>query len=85
MQKGSVSVVPAVIQSIFALVNLLIIVGGVQMLTFKSRTMGIVASIAAMVDLGACCCVLGIPTSISSLIVLMNPEVKRAFETPPMG
>jgi len=85
MQQGSVGVFPAVIQSIFVLVNLLIIVGAAQMLTFKSRTMGIVSSIAAMVNLGACCCILGIPAGIWSLIVLMNPEVKRAFETPPMG
>ena len=85
MQQGSVGAVPAVIQSFFVLVNLLIIVGAAMMLTFKSRTMGIVASIAAMVNVGACCCILGLPAGIWSLIILMNPDVKRAFETSPMG
>lgn len=85
MQAGSVGATAAIIQSVFALVNVLIIAGGVSMLTFKSRALAIVSSIAAMVNFGACCCILGIPAGIWSLIILMNPEVKRAFETPPMG
>lgn len=84
MQAGSVGVVPAVVQGIFTLVNVLIIVGAVQMFSFKSRTMAIVSAIAAMVNFGGCCCILGLPAGIWSLIVLMNPDVKRAFEAPPM-
>jgi hypothetical protein len=85
MQAGTVGATAAVVQSFFVLVNLVVIVGGASMLTFKSRTMAIVSSIVAMVNCGAFCCVLGLPAGIWSLIILMNPEVKRAFETPPTG
>lgn len=81
MQKGSVGPMAAVIQGIFVLVNAFIIFGAVQMMRQKMRGVAIAASVVAMVNFGTCCCVLGIPVGIWSVIILLQDDVRAAFES----
>ena len=52
--------------------------GALQMKQLRNWNMAMGASIAAMLPCG-CCCIIGLPIGIWSLIVLMKPEVKSAF------
>ena len=80
MQKQSVGPVAAVIQSIFLLLNIVILIGAIQMVRFKMWGFSLAASILAMVNIGTCCCILGLPVGIWSTIVLVQPQVKKAFK-----
>jgi len=80
LQRGQVGPVAMAIQSVFAVVNGVIIIGAVQMLRFQSRIFAIVVSAIAIVNLGTCCCVVGAPIGIWSLIVLSSNDVVKAFE-----
>jgi hypothetical protein len=79
-QKGAHGPAAIAIQSIFVLVNAFIIFGAAQMLRQKMRGVGIGASIVAMLNFGNCCCLLGIPVGIWSLVILMQDDVKWAFD-----
>jgi len=74
IQQGSVGPVATAIQGSFLLVNLFIIICGVQMMKLQSWGMAVTGSVLAMLNIGSCCCVLGIPVGIWSLIVLMSPD-----------
>lgn len=63
---------------LFVFVNLIIILGSVMMLIGKMRWLAYMASILSMID--CCCCLIGIPFGIWSLIALNNPEAKAAFD-----
>ena len=52
--------------------------GALQMKQLRNWNIAMGASIAAMLPCG-CCCIIGLPIGIWSLIVLMKPEVKSAF------
>ena len=52
--------------------------GALQMKQLRNWNMAMGASIAAMLPC-SCCCIIGLPIGIWSLIVLMKPEVKSAF------
>ena len=52
--------------------------GAMQMKQLRNWNMAMGASIAAMLPC-SCCCIIGLPIGIWSLIVLMKPEVKSAF------
>jgi hypothetical protein len=69
----------AIIQSAFAILNLVIIAGGVQMARMEMRPFAIVASVLAMANFGTCCCILGLPVGIWSLVILLLPDVAAAF------
>lgn len=69
----------AIIQGSFALLNVLIIAGGVQMARMEMRAFAIVASVLAMLNAGTCCCILGLPVGIWSLVILLLPDVAAAF------
>jgi hypothetical protein len=57
----------------------LLIYAGLQMMKLRAWTLGVVASIAAMLPCTAVCCCIGLPIGIWSLVVLFKPEVKQAF------
>ncbi|HEX5105574.1 MAG TPA: hypothetical protein VFV87_17265 [Pirellulaceae bacterium] len=82
MQQGAVGPVAGAIQGAFAAINLLVLVGAVQMMRLKMWGLAVAASVVAMVNFGSCCCVLGLPVGIWSLVVLLSPEVKAAFAAP---
>ena len=52
--------------------------GAMQMKQLRNWNIAMGASIAAMLPC-SCCCIIGLPIGIWSLIVLMKPEVKSAF------
>lgn len=56
----------------------LLIAAGARMMQLKSWGLAVTASIVAMIPCW-CCCILGIPIGIWSLIVLLDKDVKAAF------
>ena len=80
MQKQSVGPVAAAIQSVFLLLNIVILIGAIQMLRFKMWGYSLTASILAMINIGTCCCILGLPVGIWSVVVLSQAPVKNAFK-----
>jgi hypothetical protein len=65
---------------VFLAVNVLIVLGGVAMLRRRLYGLAVAASILAMININECCCLLGLPFGIWSLMVLTRPEVKSAFQ-----
>jgi hypothetical protein len=80
--KNSHGTQAAVIQGIFVVVNIIILAGAVQMLRMRMRPFAIGASVLAMLNIGSCCCILGLPIGIWSLVVLMGNDVANAFDQP---
>ena len=56
----------------------LVLVGGLKMKNLESRGLAMAGSIIALLPC-SCCCVLGLPAGIWSLVVLSKPEIKAAF------
>jgi hypothetical protein len=79
MQQGAVGPVAIVMQSAFILVNVVIIFGGAQMARMQMRPLGITASVLAMLNIGSCCCIIGLPVGIWSLVILLMADVAAAF------
>ena len=79
IQRGTVGPVATAMQGGFAMLNLFIIICGVQMMKLKSWGMAVTGSVLAMLNFGSCCCALGIPVGIWSLSVLMSPTVIAIF------
>ncbi len=80
MQKGSQGTTAAIIQSCFVVVNLLILSGAIQMMRFRTWGLALTASILAMVNFGTFCCIPGLPIGIWTLVILLTPEVRAAFQ-----
>jgi hypothetical protein len=80
VQKGAVGALAATVQGGFVLLNLLILLGGIQMFRFRTWGLAVAASGLAMVNFGSCCCLPGIPIGIWSLVILLMPEVRAAFQ-----
>ena len=53
--------------------------GGVSMMKKTAYGLSMAATILAMLNLGNCCCVIGVPVGLWSLNVLCRREVKDAF------
>jgi hypothetical protein len=79
IQEGSRGTLAAVIQGLFVFVNGAIILGAIQMLRFRSWGFALTASILAMLNFGNCCCLLGLPVGIWSIVVLSLEDVRDAF------
>jgi hypothetical protein len=79
MQQWQTGPVAAVIQGMFAVVNIVILAGAIQMLRMRSWGLAMTSTILAMINIGTCCCFIGLPIGIWSLVVLLNEEVKSAF------
>jgi hypothetical protein len=79
MQKGQTGPLAIGLQCLFAVVNVIILVGSVQMLRMRSWGLAMTATILAMINIGTCCCVLGLPIGIWSLVVLIDDNVKATF------
>src|SRR5262245_21919438 len=79
IQQGAVGPLATALQGGFAMLNLFIIMCGVQIMRLQNWGMAVAGSILAMVNVGSCCCVAGIPVGIFSLMVLMNPNVISIF------
>lgn len=68
------------IYGILAICALGVVVGAWQMLRLRNYGLAVIGSILAAFNIAACCCVLGLPVGIWSLIVLLRPEVRSAFQ-----
>ena len=79
IQRGAVGPIATAIQGSFALLNLFIIVCGVQMMRLQSWGMAVAGSVLAMLNIGSCCCALGLPVGIWSLMILMSPAIISTF------
>jgi len=79
IQRGAVGPVATALQGGFCMLNLFIIICGVQMVKLQSWGMAVTGSVLAMINIGSCCCVLGIPVGLWSLAVLMSPDVITIF------
>src|SRR5262245_18472868 len=80
IQKGATGPLAATVQGGFALLNLLILLGGKQMFRFRTWGLAVAASGLAMINFGSCCCLAGIPIGTWSLVILMMPDVRTAFQ-----
>lgn len=78
--EGSRGPVAAIIQSVFILVNIAIMAGGAMMVQQKNWVFALVASILACVNIGSCCCFLGLPVGIWSIIILSLADVRQNFD-----
>ncbi len=77
MMSGGVGIVAGILGLIFGVV---IIMGAMKMRRLESYNMALAASIIAMIPCVSPCCVLGLPFGIWSLVVLLNEDVKAAFQ-----
>jgi len=80
VMKNTVGPIAAIIQSIFVVVAIGILLGGIQMLRLKARGLAIAASVLSMINIGSCCCILGLPIGIWALVILLMGDVKQAFD-----
>jgi len=79
IQQGGRGPLAAAVQVIFIFVNAVIIAGGVAMIRQSMWGLALAASIVAMVNIGNCCCLIGLPIGIWSLVILLMADVKAAF------
>ena len=79
IQENTVGPVAAVTQSFFLIVNIFVIFGAISMIRVKTYAIAMAGAIAAMLNMGSCCCVPSLPFAIWALVVLTNTDVKRGF------
>jgi len=79
IQRGAVGPLATGMQGGFALLNIFIIVCGVQMMKLQNWGLGVAGSVLAMLNIGSCCCVVGIPVGLWSLSILMSPDIISMF------
>ncbi len=79
MERGSRGIVAALVQVAFVIVNGVIIFGGAMMIRVKLWGLAFAAAILAMINFGNCCCVIGMPIGIWSVIILNMVDVRQAF------
>jgi hypothetical protein len=65
--------------SVFALLSLVTLVGGIAMVRRQFYGLAIAGCVAAMINLSDGCCLLGLPVGIWALVVLLKPDVKASF------
>jgi hypothetical protein len=63
------------------MLNLFIIICGYQMITLRSWGLAVTGSVLAMLNIGSCCCVAGLPVGIFSMMVLMSPDIMSTFSS----
>jgi hypothetical protein len=72
---GAGGIIGAILALIFGAI---IVFGAIKMRQLQSYGLAMTASILAMLPC-SCCCIIGLPIGIWSLVTLMKPEVKAAF------
>lgn len=85
MLKGTVGPLAAGIQAVFVFIGLFILFGGFQMLRIKTWGVALAAAIVSIINVGSCCCIIGMPIGIWALVILLMGDVKRAFELSSRG
>jgi len=78
---GGNLVISLVISLLALAISALVLWSGLQMRQLKGRGLAIAGAILGMIPcFTGCCCVIGLPVGIWALVVLMNAEVKAAFD-----
>lgn len=70
----------AVVGAVFTIFGILTVIGAIAMIKRKYYGLALTGTILAMIDIGNCCCILGLPFGIWALIILVRPDVKEAFD-----
>jgi hypothetical protein len=65
---------------LFLFASLVILGGAVQMLRMRTWGVALAGSIVAMLHLQVCCCLLGLPLGVWSVVVLCQPDVRALFK-----
>jgi predicted Zn finger-like uncharacterized protein len=79
--KMSTGPTGALLISSFLFLTLITLAGSIAMMAGRTRWLAITGSLAAMINNPLyCCCVLGLPFGIWSLVVLLSEDVKKAFK-----
>ena len=65
---------------IAAILQIVVIIGALNMLKAKNYQLAMTAAIISVIPCCSSCCVVAIPFGIWALIVLMDPQVKSAFQ-----
>lgn len=59
--------------------DITVLIGEIQMKNLRKRSMSMTACVLGSIPCISPCCVLGIPFGIWGLVVLNDPQVRRAF------
>lgn len=65
--------------TIFGLVSIVVCVAAIQMLRLRMYPLAIVGSVAMILYLESCCCILGAPFGIWALVILLREDVRQMF------
>lgn len=68
-----------VVPPVGAVLSLIVALAAVQMLRLRSYWLAVTGSVLSLINIGAVCCLLGLPFGIWSLVVLLRPEIKNSF------
>ncbi len=68
-----------VVGAIFFAVSLFVAIGSMSMMKRRLYPIAVLGALAAMVDIGNCCCILSAPAGIWAMIVLFQPDVRASF------
>jgi hypothetical protein len=79
MEEGQTGPAPVIGGVIFTIASVIVVVGAIMMMRLQMWGLALTAAIVAMVNIGNCCCLLGLPFGIWSLVVLCKEDVKSAF------
>lgn len=80
MQSSGSSAANVVINLFQLAINGLVVFGALQMKNRKNWGLAVAAAVIAMIPcFNSCCCLLGLPAGIWSLVILMKPEIKAQF------
>ena len=75
MQRGAVGPLATGMQGAFAMLNIFIIICGVQMMKMQNWGLGVTGAVLSMLNIGSCCCIAGIPIGLWSLAILTSPDI----------
>src|SRR5262249_37436572 len=64
VEQGAVGPLPIILGAVFAVVSILVVMAGVQMLRLRTYAFAMAGTVLAMVNFGNCCCILGLPAGI---------------------
>ena len=67
------------LNGLFVVVNIVIILGALKLKNLESKGLAMTAAILSMINIGNCCCVIGLPIGIWALVAMNKPAVKTAF------
>jgi hypothetical protein len=67
------------LNGLFLVVNIVIILGALKLKNLESKGLAMVAAILSMINIGNCCCILGLPFGIWALVAMNKPAVKAAL------